>query len=174
MTDRNERQPTRVGRDEAPSSRRKTELYGAEPRSQRKVGDDRRIVGALVSYTWDPAGQLFEVREGRTHIGAGEVKGENRPADVLFPNDPILSSDHAQILVRQGEYFIRDLSSINGTTLNGKLLPPESAEPLTSPATIEVGQTVFTFVKFDVTAMPQARQEEPAPAPGGRPPTKLR
>jgi hypothetical protein len=177
MTDHKERQPTRVGRDAPPAGGRKTEFYpvDAEPRQDaRRAPDNRRIVGVLVSYTWEPVGQLFEVREGRTHIGAGDIKGESRQVDVCCPRDPMLSSDHAMILVQRGQFYIQDLSSVNGTMLDGRPLRPESSEPLPSPAEIKAGDTTFTFVKFDVspsTSVPETREE---PREGSRRPTTLR
>lgn len=176
MTDHKERQPTRVGRDAPLAGARKTEYYpiDAELKPEvRRSGDNRRIVGVLVSYTWEPGGQLYEVREGRTHIGAGEVKGESRQVDVCCPQDSMLSSDHAMILVQRGQFYIQDLSSVNGTMLNGKPLRPETSEPLSSPAEIKAGDTTFTFVRFDVapgTSVPETR-EEPREQPSRRPTT---
>ena len=175
MTDYKERQPTRVGRDVSPAGTRKTEFYAMDEAKPevRRSGDNRRIVGVLVSYTWEPGGQLFEVREGRTHIGAGDIKGESRQVDVCCPRDPMLSSDHAMILVQRGQFYIQDLSSVNGTILNGKPLRPESSEPLTSPAEIKAGDTTFTFVQFDATPQQTAAQprEEPREDTGRRPTT---
>jgi hypothetical protein len=179
MTDNKPRQATRVGRDAPRSAARRTEHYPGSverrPDSQT-VADNRRIVGVLVSYTWEPGGRVFEVREGRTHIGAGEVKGEDRPTDVQCPQDMMLSDDHAMILVQggqDGQFYIRDLSSMNGTVLNGKRLRPESPEPLPSPAEIKVGETVFTFVRLSGapgTAMPNP----PTGETPRRPPTEIR
>jgi len=176
MAENKGRQPTRVGRDAAPAGGRKTQFYpGApEPPSEGRTADDtRKIVGVLVSYSWKSGGQLFEVREGPNHIGAGEIKGENNLADIYCPQDSTLSSDHALILAQKGQIFIRDLASVNGTTVNGRLLHPESTEPLPSPAEIAVGDTVFTFVRFDPSSgaaiaapLQPERDTEPAPRPG--------
>jgi pSer/pThr/pTyr-binding forkhead associated (FHA) protein len=86
----------------------------------------------------------------------------------------MLSSDHAMILVQRGQFYIQDLSSVNGTMLDGRPLRPESSEPLPSPAEIKAGDTTFTFVKFDVspsTSVPETREE---PREGSRRPTTLR
>jgi hypothetical protein len=167
MAEPRERQHTRVQHDGTPSLNRKTEFYpGVEPAAVPQ-GDNRRIVGVMISYTWDQVGELYPVRQGRTHIGSGEIRGENRPADVCCPQDTELSADHAMILVQGGaNFFIQDLSSLNGTALNGTQIRPELPEPLPSPAEIKVGETTFTFVRFDVApGAPVVRAEEtPKPA----------
>jgi hypothetical protein len=177
MDQRNERKPTQVRRDMSPSKERRTEFYPEHrprPDPAPRLDDNRRIVGVLVSYTWNPGGQVFEVREGRTHIGSGSIADEpGTRVEVHCPQDASLSSDHAMILVRQGQCYIRDLSSTNGTSLNGTPLPPENAETLTSPAEIKAGETVFTFVRVDgakATVQPRAEPEPPA----ARKPTDLR
>jgi pSer/pThr/pTyr-binding forkhead associated (FHA) protein len=115
-----------------------------------KKADNRRIVGVFVSYTWRPEGELYPVREGRTHIGSGKIKDdpEHRDVEVQCSLDQMVSADHALILVRRNEFFIQDLASTNGTFLNGKLLRPGTVEDLPNEAEIKVGKTVFNFVRF--------------------------
>jgi hypothetical protein len=167
MADVNDRQHTRVAHNApAATPERKTEFYsGVESTSpSRSVADNRKIVGVLVSYTWDPCGKLYEVRQGRTHIGAGEIRGEDRIVDVQCTRDRLLSADHAMILVQGGQFYIQDLSSVNGTVVDGKPIRPESAEPLASPAEIKTGETVFTFVRFDaVPSGPVPQVEDKVP-----------
>ena len=182
MDDRKERQPTRVASNSDRSdTRRETQYYpGAEtdrmtPPPPKARSDNRRIVGVLVCYTWDSRGQLFSVREGRTHIGSGEISEDpSTPVEVQCSEDSMLSSDHAMILARQGQFYLRDLSSTNGTTLNGKPLRPESAEDLPSPSEIRAGNSVFTFVRFDVAAEPMSAAPEIPTTKPTRAPTDLR
>src|SRR5271166_918057 len=153
MTDKNPRNATHVGRDVDDPVRRETKVrigLPAEPVAKSaKAADNRRIVGVLLSYNW-PGGKLFEVREGRTHIGSGKVKDdpEHRDVDVQCSTDPLLSADHAMILVQSNQFFIQDLASTNGTKVNGKQLRPETVEDLPNEAEIKVGKTTFTFVRF--------------------------
>lgn len=154
MADRNARNPTRV---EQPAARRETKYQppAGQPASAVKPDpqDNRRIVGVLASYTWRVEGELFPVREGRTHIGAGSIKQDtqHRQVEVYCPSDPLLSEDHAEILRQAGRFYIRDLSSTNGTFLNGSADPiiPETAVELTHNAEIRAGKTVFTFLKIE-------------------------
>jgi FHA domain len=173
-----ERQHTRVAGTAGSPGERKTEVYSNPAPSPvpRSAADNRKIAGVLLSYSWNPYGQLYEVRQGRNHIGAGEIPGEDRRVDVYCPNDSLLSSDHAMILVQDGRFYIEDLASVNGTKVNGEPIHPGRPEPLLSPAEIRVGETVFTFVRFDVST--GAAQVAPTPQieekpPQSRAPTKL-
>jgi len=177
----NERQHTRVVGSAGSHGDRKTEMYSSpnpapSPAPVRGAGDNRKIVGVLLSYSWNPYGQLYEVRQGRNHIGAGEIRGEDRTVDIHCPSDTVLSSDHAMILVQDGRFYIEDLASVNGTKVDGQPIPPGRLEPLPSPAEISAGDTVFTFVRFDVSTgtaqvatTPRATEKPPEP----RAPTKL-
>ena len=173
-----ERQHTRVAGNMGSPGERKTQVYSnpAPSPPPRSAADNRKIAGVLLSYSWNPYGQLYEVRQGRNHIGAGEIPGEDRRVDVHCPNDTLLSSDHAMILVQDGRFYIEDLASVNGTKVNGEPIHPGRPEPLMSPAEIRVGETVFTFVRFDVSTgaaqvAPTPRVEEKPPE--SRAPTKL-
>ena len=166
MTDR-KRPLTRVGGDASQKGDRKTQIFPGNPGGAPEPpawarGDNRRIVGVLVSYTWDPGGQLFAVRQGQTHIGSGYIGNDpNRgPVEVQCSQDSELSKDHAYILVQQSRFYIQDLASTNGTTLNGEPLRPQNLTDLPSPAEIKAGKTVFHFVKLDVVP-----GESIAPAP---------
>jgi hypothetical protein len=178
----NERQHTRVGSNVGPATERRTEMFSdplPEQRAPRGVADNRKIVGVLVSYTWNPFGTLYEIRQGRNHLGAGDIRGEDRQVDVHCPDDSIMSADHAMILVQGTEFAIQDLASVNGTFVNGKQLHPGSFQSLPSPSEIRAGETVFTFVRFDVSAgaaqvhvaAPQPQAEEKPPV---RRPTELK
>jgi pSer/pThr/pTyr-binding forkhead associated (FHA) protein len=110
--------------------------------------DKSRIVGAFVCYTHRPFGEMFAVRQGRTHIGAGNIRGEDRQVDVHIAEDVLVSSDHALVLNQADRFYIEDLGSVNGTYLNGKRLRPERLEELPSHSEIQVGETFLTFVSF--------------------------
>jgi hypothetical protein len=80
----NDRQHTRVASNVGAAADRKTEMFSepvAEQRAPRGVADNRKIVGVLVSYTWNPFGTLYEIRQGRNHIGAGDIRGAGATAD---------------------------------------------------------------------------------------------
>jgi hypothetical protein len=163
MPERDARNPTRV---EQSPSRRETRYQNLtdQPASNVKPDpiDNRKIVGVLASYTWRAEGQLFPVREGRTHIGAGSIKSdpEHRQVEVFCPLDEQLSADHAEILVQAKKFWIRDLSSVNGTYVNGSPDPimPESPVELTNNSEIRAGKTIFTFVKIEPRSEPKTEK----------------
>lgn len=182
MPERNPRNPTRV---EIPGSRvTQYEDAAASPQSAKSFGgkpqkgvDNRKIVGVLVSYSWQAEGELFPVREGRTHIGRGQIKEEeHRQVEVCCPDDDLLSEDHALILRQRGVFYIQDLASVNGTFVNGVLIRPQTLTDLPNYAEIQAGNTVFTFLGIERKS-PQVREpvrepvretmreEEPPPPP---------
>jgi pSer/pThr/pTyr-binding forkhead associated (FHA) protein len=140
----------------------------AEPYSSAYVGegDTRRIVGALITYTWLPQGELFPVREGKTFIGSGDISSEadHRSCDVHVPQDRRMSAEHALILCRQGTYEIIDQTSSNGTFLNGKMLKANNSTEIPNYAKIETGATLWTFIQIDAP-----RRVALNPAPQGEP-----
>lgn len=173
MPEKSSRNPTRV---EQPSARRETQYQagptppGAErsgrPESQGvkpNAQDNRKIIGVLASYTWKAEGELFPVREGRTHIGAGHIKEDtaHRQVEVHCPLDNLLSEDHAVILVQQRKFWIRDLDSTNGTFVNNEQLRPDAAEELPDNAEIKTGRTVFTFLKIEPKSAPVTEAPRP-------------
>ena len=109
----------------------------------------------------------------------GGTIGRSPTCDWTLPDpDKLISSKHAEISCKDGDYVLNDLST-NGTFLNG------AEERMTGPRTIENGD-VFRIGKFEVaasidagvtatpfsqqqtqapTAAPVATAEAPAPAP---------
>jgi len=146
-----------------------------EPQASGYVGegDARRILGALVTYTWHPEGQLFPVREGKTFIGSGDISSEafHRSCDVQIPEDRKMSGEHALILCRHGAYEIIDQTSSNGTFLNGRMLRANESTEIPNYANIQTGVTVWTFIHLEAPLEtgiqpPMMRDEQPLrPAP---------
>ena len=71
--------------------------------------------------------KLFTLPRGTITIGRPT---QGHEPDVKL-NDPQISRNHAEILYQDGTYWLRDLSSTNGTSLNGKLLEKKKDYPLT-------------------------------------------
>jgi pSer/pThr/pTyr-binding forkhead associated (FHA) protein len=109
-----------------------------------------RIVGSLLSYTHQPEGEMFAVREGHNLIGSTNVEtdAQDRPVAVPLPEDYLVSAKHAMILVQRGQFYVEDLGSTNGTLVNGERLRPHQIVDLPSPSEIQVGDTVLIFVSF--------------------------
>ncbi len=144
---------------------------------------------AGASATPPGAGLQLEVTAGNaagTSIDVEErlVFGRQTEGPGQLANDPELSRHHAQITLRAaGEYLLEDLSSTNGTCVNGTRL----TEPLVLSLgdTIELGTTklvvralpapvapeVDVRAATAVTDLPAAiRKPTPAPPPSPSPP----
>ena len=68
------------------------------------------------------------------------VIGRAQKSDVWL-DDPkrLVSQDHAEIVVADGRYWLRDLASINGTDLNSMPLEASQARELHTGDSIEIG-----------------------------------
>ncbi|HZU07444.1 MAG TPA: anti-sigma factor antagonist [Chloroflexota bacterium] len=72
----------------------------------------------------------------------GAIIGRRSDSDILI-DDPSVSRRHAQILYRDGRYYLVDLGSSNGTTLNGR--PVTRPAPLAHGDVLQLGGTRLTF-----------------------------
>jgi pSer/pThr/pTyr-binding forkhead associated (FHA) protein len=174
------------------SERHRTDIRDVPMRGERRVtsfmapaaerhggghvgeGDTRRIVGALITYTWRPEGQLFPVREGKNFIGSGDISSEafHRPCDVQIAEDRRMSGEHALILCRERTYEIIDQASSNGTHLNDRMLRANASTEIPNYAKIRTGSTEWTFIHIEApleTERPARVEPLPPPAPRAEP-----
>jgi hypothetical protein len=86
--------------------------------------------------------------EGRFPLAAARTVVGRERADITI-DDPTLSARHFEVEVRGEEFFIRDLDSSNGTTLNGDKI---RAAQLSSGDTIRAGKTTLVFRTEKVVA----------------------
>jgi hypothetical protein len=110
----------------------------AEPRFERG-SDARKIVGALISFSWRPEGQLFPIREGRNLIGA-----DPKQCDIAVPEDNSLADVNSHITFRK-TFTVGDMMESGGTELDGKVIEDQFT-PLENQAKIRTGATRWTFV----------------------------
>ena len=90
-----------------------------------------------------------------------------READDRFPTDAFLSPKHARLHIEDGNLFIEDLYSLNGTFI--KLRDEKRLAP---GDTILMGRQVLRFERFDQSITPKTRSSDGtrymgSPAPGG-------
>lgn len=102
----------------------------------------RRVVGLLVSYSSNPAGEVYKVYEGRTIIG------RDRTCDIPFPGDSHMSSKHflIQYVDAKGAFKAKDQGSSNGSYVNGQIYVMDESIELKTNDIIVLGGTKFVFL----------------------------
>lgn len=106
------------------------------------TGNNRRLVGLLVSYSANPAGEVYKVYEGKTIIGRSST------CDISLPNDRHMSSEHLMIqyVEARGVFKAADLKTSNGCNVNGKIYLMGETFELNNNDKIVLGSTVFIFL----------------------------
>jgi hypothetical protein len=97
------------------------------------------------------AGKQFPLSDDESQIGRWDADGGIFPDVDLDADDPEakVSRRHARIMRRNGQYFVEDLGSTNGTFINrGRRLLPGDRQPLRDGDEIIVGKTFLRFHIF--------------------------
>lgn len=104
--------------------------------------------------TADIAVLVYPLRRGGRSVGHLITLGRASNNDVVIP-DVSVSRFHAFVKAPRGRPLqIQDAKSTNGTTVNGRSIPPQGRGPavdLKSGDSVRLGQVEFTFV--DAAAM---------------------
>src|SRR5581483_11509678 len=81
-------------------------------------------------------GKQYPLKDGRTTVG--------RQVDcAICLNSKQVSRQHAHVLFQDGQHFIEDLGSSNGTYLNGQRLPARTPTPITERDMLQIGPYIF-------------------------------
>lgn len=94
------------------------------------------------------SGKQFILSDVEAQIGRWDADGGIFPDVDLDTDDPEakVSRRHARITLSNGQYFLEDLGSTNGTFVNrGKRLPPGQRQALCDGDEIIVGKTFLRF-----------------------------
>src|SRR4051812_16215397 len=91
----------------------------------------------LVQIHGPDLGKRYVLEEDEFTIGR-DVKN-----NIVVDKDNV-SRRHAKIVMRQGQFFVSDLGSTNGTYLNDEEVLEE--KPLRSGDLVKVGSTIFKFL----------------------------
>ena len=94
------------------------------------------------------SGKQFMLSDTESQIGRWDADGGIFPDVDLDTDDPEakVSRRHARITLSNGQYFLEDLGSTNGTFINrGKRLPPGQRQALCDGDEIIVGKTFLRF-----------------------------
>jgi len=79
------------------------------------------------------------------YLGENATLGRGTKNDVLVP-DPFASLEHARIFNRDGQFWLEDLGSLNGTYLNEVRL--ERPTVLADGDRVRIGGVTFQFVRW--------------------------
>ena len=93
-------------------------------------------------------GKKFNLSNGESQIGRWDADGGIFPDVDLDADDPEakVSRRHARIVLQDGQYFLEDQGSTNGTFVNrGRRLEPGQRHPLKDGDEIIVGKTFLRF-----------------------------
>jgi len=120
----------------------RTIVVSSGPRSGQKESDvkptpSRKLVGWLVSYTISELGVDFRLYEGQNNIG------RDTKSTVRITEDSAISSQHATILNRGGQFYLRDEMSTNPSFVNGEEVMPGNTVKLNDGDSIMLGKTVL-------------------------------
>ena len=125
----------------AKKARRKTVVISPDQNGPKNNAIAKpRMVGFLVTYSHEPSGTYYEIREGRHMIGAGNV-------DISVKGDKNMSSEQAILLFRRGLFWMRDNLSTNGTFVNGEEITKDVT--LNNYDKITMGDTEFTLIMIE-------------------------
>lgn len=102
------------------------------------------IYGRLDVYWPDGPMESYELSKPTVAIGRS-------PGNDLTLEAAAVSRYHATISLRNGEVFLQDLGSINGTYINGQRLPPNEPYILQSGEEIQIGELRLIFYTVDPT-----------------------
>ncbi|MDE5981208.1 MAG: FHA domain-containing protein [Bacteroidaceae bacterium] len=103
---------------------------------------DRRVVGILVSFSANEAGEVYKVYEGKNIIGRGN------DCDIPFPDDSNMSREHLliQYIEAKGVFRAVDRGSSNGTYINGQVCVLGDIIEIKTNDVIVLGSTKFIFL----------------------------
>jgi serine phosphatase RsbU (regulator of sigma subunit)/pSer/pThr/pTyr-binding forkhead associated (FHA) protein len=85
-------------------------------------------------------GRQFPLSSGTTVVGRQLDSG-------VYLSPKAVSRQHAQIVFRDGKFFVEDLNSANGTFLNGNRLPPHTAIALGERDNLQIGPYELMLVQ---------------------------
>jgi FHA domain len=129
------------GRDVTPSDLYRI-YFGERPPSVEVA------IGKLILMDMDANAQFPLPADNEITIGRVDPHRGIRPDIDLSKFDPAsrISRRHARITSRGGQFYIEDLGSANGTTVNGRTrLKPQEPYPLVNGDVVKIGETTLKF-----------------------------
>ncbi|AEV69814.1 FHA domain-containing protein [Acetivibrio clariflavus DSM 19732] len=90
--------------------------------------------------------ELLNYKVEETYLLSKDSTIGRQDKNTIVIKDPYISGKHAQIIIKEGTYYIKDLGSKNGTYINDKPLKSGYEWKLTNGDKIKMGQVEFLFV----------------------------
>jgi pSer/pThr/pTyr-binding forkhead associated (FHA) protein len=118
-------------------------LAGRDDEADKTILSDS-TVGKRLSKVRKP-GTMFLVHQGRSIPIVSRITLGRDSSNSVMVEDILASRRHAVIQKVQDQYFIEDLSSTNGTFVNGKPVPPGKYLRLNPQDTILIGRTELSL-----------------------------
>ena len=132
--------PDRARETPANNNARKTQYVSpddmASASSSFQTSVKPRLVGFLVTYSWNSAGEAFKISDGKNSFGSSST------VDSPIPSDLAMSSEHFVVMVRGDRIKIRDLTTTNATTVDGVEIWGDSADAVHGTK-VKAGDTEF-------------------------------
>ncbi len=100
--------------------------------------------------------------EGAEFVLDRELKLGRGPQNEVILPDRFASNNHARLYNRDGQYWLEDLGSKNGTYLNGN--PLAETTVLANGDQIRIGEIIFKFVRWGYEVESDHRVRPGAPA----------
>jgi DNA repair exonuclease SbcCD ATPase subunit len=121
--------------------------------------------------------KVGEEQEFVIPAGMSEVKIGRSAGNELRIRAPSISRNHASVLLQNGQTFLIDHGSSNGTYVNGKRIPAERPVPVTPGDALKFGEVPVRLVEaagvVDKSTLPfgtpAAATAPPLPGPGASP-----
>ncbi len=112
------------------------------------IGESLRLTYLLM-----PATQVVEHTRPLQLRDRQQIRMGRDPANDMVLDHPVVSRFHARLYLENGQWFIVDLASANGTYVNNRRLEPRKPFPLATGALIRIGPYSSTFTP-DETIVP--------------------
>jgi len=123
---------TVVTRASKPDPRRE-QRPAADPAAAAALRTDPAVTATALVVTAGP------LRGTTLTLGSTPVLIGRAPECTLVLDDDYASNRHARVFQRDGQWWVEDLGSTNGTTLSGKKI--EGTVPFKSGARVRIGRT---------------------------------
>ncbi len=110
--------------------------------SEDESDDDKTIIITSIAFLKSLDMDMKEVLINKNKY----MIGKNKEAADLYIDNPTISRTHAEILMQDSNYYIKDLQSSNGTYVNDEKIGPSQLRRLEHGDVIKFSNQCFEFV----------------------------